>query len=562
MEETRYLTLAEAVRLALERGGGEALARPGLMLGFLMDFLDPRSPELRALERNMDAGLLAPFREELARPEPDLRAAAARANSYLTDECVVDEEAARCVADGIAEGVARWRGVGCEREGQVSAEPPVGQAARGGWEAPPGADRPGAKAGAPQGAGVAGEGNGEMGAADKTPAARRRPLALVAACAAVVACALLVLGLLGRAGGGGAVDPHNGGSAIEGADANATTVSSPRVVPDASMESGQVVTWDCVWFGSYPQGEVAEGDPVRESLETAKWDASGDATLGGTRYRRISGDDATNSDDWPEDARKWRYFRYEPIKWRVLEASGDAALVLSDVALDARQYNAKVADVTWETSSVRSWLNGYGADSNQPVIDFSGSGFADAAFSAGQRAAVLDTRVVNADSQRYGTDGGGDTVDRVFLLSEADVDGVGAEAYGFAAIGGDLNEARRCRASDYASAMGAVRSTDGGLENNCCWWLRSPGYSQYCAAHVHYDGYVDRYGNYVSRYGNYVSRGSIAVRPALNLNLSSPEISYAGTVSSDGTVTEVTTRPCSRTPLPQTASPQRDRGQN
>ena len=53
--------------------------------------------------------------------------------------------------------------------------------------------------------------------------------------------------------------------------------------------------------------------------------------------------------------------RYEPIKWRVLNRNGNDALLLADVALDDQKYNTDYAKVTWETSSMRSWLNGYGA---------------------------------------------------------------------------------------------------------------------------------------------------------------------------------------------------------
>lgn len=40
----------------------------------------------------------------------------------------------------------------------------------------------------------------------------------------------------------------------------ATTLNNPRIVADWSMESGKKVTWDCVWFGAYPQSEVTSGD--------------------------------------------------------------------------------------------------------------------------------------------------------------------------------------------------------------------------------------------------------------------------------------------------------------
>lgn len=36
----------------------------------------------------------------------------------------------------------------------------------------------------------------------------------------------------------------------------ATTLNNPVIVEDSSMEAGQKVTWDCVWFSSYPQTEI------------------------------------------------------------------------------------------------------------------------------------------------------------------------------------------------------------------------------------------------------------------------------------------------------------------
>ena len=38
--------------------------------------------------------------------------------------------------------------------------------------------------------------------------------------------------------------------------AASTTLQNPRIEKDDNMDSGQKVTWDCIWFGSYPQREV------------------------------------------------------------------------------------------------------------------------------------------------------------------------------------------------------------------------------------------------------------------------------------------------------------------
>ncbi len=77
------------------------------------------------------------------------------------------------------------------------------------------------------------------------------------------------------------------------------------------MASGYLTTWDCVWFGSYPQAEVidteyystysvydsrtrAEGDLIVSDEEykmlknASDWDEKGDIVLNGNKYRRLS----------------------------------------------------------------------------------------------------------------------------------------------------------------------------------------------------------------------------------------------------------------------------------
>ena len=324
------------------------------------------------------------------------------------------------------------------------------------------------------------------------------------------------------------------------AQAGILNVSNPRIVADSSMVSGQVATWDCVWFGSYPQTEIEQSDAVYSTLVSASWNTIGDATIDGTVYRRVSRSDVTYDGYWPEDSAEYRYFKYEPIKWRVLSAAGDEAFVVADVALDSRKvregvYNDYGNNPKWETSPIRSWLNGYGASANESGVDYSSNNFLAAAFSSSEQGAIQATDVVNSDNSSDGTDGGSDTVDDVFLLSEDEVYGNAAAAYGFAVAEDVWDEGRRCKATDFAHAMGADRQ-DGASEypGNCIWWLRSPtmknsGYSSACK--VWYYGLVDiMFGKYGDSYAG--------IRPALTLDLSSAPVSGAGTVSSNGDVNE------------------------
>ena len=320
----------------------------------------------------------------------------------------------------------------------------------------------------------------------------------------------------------------------------AATLQNPRIVKDSSMDAGQRVTWDCVWFGSYPQSEVTEKDgDIYNTLKNATgWDGNNDITIGNTKYRRLKGEDATYHSsssyyyNWNHTYTTYHYFKYEPIKWRVLSVDGNDAFLFADVALDDQKYNLNYKSVTWETSSIRSWLNGYGVSANETQTDYSHKNFLNAAFSSEEKNAIKTTNVINDNNISYGTAGGNTTSDKVFLLSESEVYHTDTAAkYGFTKTDIIYDEARRSRCSTYAHAMGTWRNNSTSesykkYNGNIWWWLRSPGYMSYHTA------VVDAYG-WISRNGNYVDYDRGGVRPALHLNLSSSNLySYAGTVSS------------------------------
>ena len=333
----------------------------------------------------------------------------------------------------------------------------------------------------------------------------------------------------------------------------AGNLSNPRIVEDSSMLAEQKVTWDCVWFGSYPQvevitsemsenytaldkslrkeGDVFVSDDVYNKLKNANgWDSNNDIMMDGQKYRRMKKSDATNTISssghyyhWFDDS-TYHYFQYERIKWRVLHIEGNQALLLMDQVLDNQRYNpaydptydSTYSSVTWETSTMRSWLN---------------NTFLSSAFTSSEQEAIQTTEVKNEDNKDYGTSGGNNTKDKVFLLSESEVYGTGqAQSYGFVDDNMAYDEARGSQSSTYAKAMGTWSDTDA-FQGNAFWWLRSPGSWNNDVADV------SSWGTVSSNGGN-VYNDNDGVRAALNLNLSSNLYSYAGTVCSDGTVDE------------------------
>ena len=205
--------------------------------------------------------------------------------------------------------------------------------------------------------------------------------------------------------------------------------------------------------------------------------------------------------------------------------------------MDDQRYNEKWATITWEKSSMRSWINGYKASENQSEIDYSNKNFIDTAFSTAQKNAIKTTKVENRNNIHYGSagQGGNDTSDKIFLLSEREVYNTDdAKKYGFVLDGEVYDEARRCKCSTYAYAMGTWRNIeDSEYNGNALWFLRSPGGSCYGDVTAVYDfGRVNSGGTSIF--------SDHRVRPAIHLDLSSIDTAniYAGTVCSDGTVNE------------------------
>ena len=200
----------------------------------------------------------------------------------------------------------------------------------------------------------------------------------------------------------------------------------------------------------------------------------------------------------------------EPIKWRVLSVNGNDAFLLADQNLNAKPYNVEYADITWATCTLRTWLNGT---------------FLNTAFTSAEQAAIRDTTVVNEDNPYYGTEGGVNTIDKVYLLSIAEACNT---AYGFNGEFKANSETREAKNTAYAKECGTWTPPYTEHEGNGDWWLRSPGRSSRLASYVYYDGDV-------VDLGKNVGCDDHAVRPALHLNLSSSTLwSYAGKVTAEG----------------------------
>ncbi len=187
----------------------------------------------------------------------------------------------------------------------------------------------------------------------------------------------------------------------------------------------------------------------------------------------------------------------EPIEWEIVREEDGRMLLISRYILDCKPYNTACTDVTWETCSLRIWLN---------------EDFLNTAFNASELEQILTVTNSNPDNDsnpnNAGIEGGNDTEDRVFCLSEEEVyDNYDYEEWSeddqYVYVHGLIVEP-----TQFAIEQGAWIN-----ENTGCgdWWLRSPGVFDGRSPY----GVSDRDAWYL---GCFSCEGLLGVRPALYLN--------------------------------------------
>ena len=170
--------------------------------------------------------------------------------------------------------------------------------------------------------------------------------------------------------------------------------------------------------------------------------------------------------------------------WRVLEVQDGRALILSNRVIEKRAYHGVYMSITWAQSNLRNYLN---------------SSFYNS-FSAEDRALIAETKTVNNDNSWFGTNGGSDTNDKIFLLSIEEV----VKYFG-----------------DSGQLMNKNPNSENWIDDqhnpsrqevDFSWWLRSPGNDSNYAAFINVSGRIIVYGNVVTDI-------KIGVRPALWINM-------------------------------------------
>jgi hypothetical protein len=187
--------------------------------------------------------------------------------------------------------------------------------------------------------------------------------------------------------------------------------------------------------------------------------------------------------------------------WRVLDIKLNAALIITEWIIEQRAYHEVYKDITWAECSLRKYLND----------EFYNK------FSAVDKSKIIPVLNKNPDNQWYGSKGGADTQDNIFLLS---IEEAVCQYFGDSSsklYNPGKNQRYWFERKDENNSKRTARLE--GKEWPCWWWLRSPGRVNIKAAYIHGNGDIGIQGNNILK-GN-ISEGYCAggVRPALWLKI-------------------------------------------
>ena len=274
-----------------------------------------------------------------------------------------------------------------------------------------------------------------------------------------------------------------------------------------------------VTFGSYPQNLISDKELVAKLNENIsalpklnehnEWNSFNfysknkishyswykDVEYDGNKYRAVyfnswrlkSTEDETTDTNWDGSTignqmgngvklNTIYWFKFTPLKWRVLKMDNEKAFLMCQNSIYAMQFQHDLEMNTpsdYSKSDIRAWLN---------------NSFYNLAFAEAQQDIIATTLVDNsvesadAHNKEYTYNQGGygqsceDTNDKVFLLS---INELTNKEYGFSETKAEWNRKTSNRSiwwTEYAKYLGGLVINSAQYYPNCDWWSRSPIY--------------------------------------------------------------------------------------
>ena len=184
--------------------------------------------------------------------------------------------------------------------------------------------------------------------------------------------------------------------------------------------------------------------------------------------------------------------------WHVLDMQNNMALIITEYIIEQRPYHDAYKEITWADCALRHYLNGEFYDR----------------FNEDDKLRICPVINRNSNNQWYGTKGGEDTKDYIFLLS---MEEMVCNYFGDSSeklYNPRKNQRYWFERKDQNNCRRIARLEDN-KEQVWWWWTRTPGRVGVKAVYIHGDGNIGIQGNNILK-GN-VADGKCTggVRPAL-----------------------------------------------
>ena len=270
-------------------------------------------------------------------------------------------------------------------------------------------------------------------------------------------------------------------------------------------------TKSCIYYGKYPQSQVTDVSQIELlNSQLTEWISYGkykngqpsdfmkyqDVEFDGSKYRAVTFSESlpNNSQGTNESSQldngylpnNIYWFKYEPIKWRILDPVN--GYVLCDKIIDSMYFHHVTDGYSncYNSSDIREWIT---------------TEFYNLAFSEEEKAKIKYTSIKSND---YSSTGGSENTtnvsDKIFLPSYSEITNT---VYGFISTV-FADSSRIAGWTDYTRCMGH--------NSNNIYRLRSAGCSEIYTCFVNNSGEIFDY--------NYVSNINSGIRPAMRLDSS------------------------------------------
>lgn len=191
------------------------------------------------------------------------------------------------------------------------------------------------------------------------------------------------------------------------------------------------------------------------------------------------------------------------FSWRVLDIQDDKALIITQNIIDQRSYNNAYREITWADCTLRKYLNSEFYDKFTDI----------------EKSRIIQVINKNLDNQWYGSPGGIDTQDYIFLLS---IEEVACKYFGDSSsklYNRPKNQRYWLQRKDENNIKRIAWVEPNLGKGVWWWWLRSPGRDNKKAAYIFGDGNIGVQGNNIQKGNRIDGRCTGGVRPAMWIKL-------------------------------------------